>query len=72
MLLAAVKPGLMIGPLLIFLILMDKLVIKNRPGHTGGGVCFYVHSRDHMSVCDDIVLDDNHSDSLFIEINLHI
>lgn len=23
-----------------------------------------------MSVCNDIVLDDNHSDSLFIEINL--
>lgn len=47
-----------------------KLIIKNRLGRTGGGVCLYVHSRYQINVCDDIVLDDNHSDSLFVEINL--
>ncbi len=46
-----------------------KLYHKNRLGRTGGGVCMYVNSRLQANVCDNLVLDDEYSDSLFININ---
>ena len=46
-----------------------KFYHKNRPGRTGGGVCIFVNSRLQANVCDNLVLDDEYSDSLFISIN---
>ena len=41
---------------------------RNRPGRTGGGVGLYIHSSVPVNVCNDLKIDDNHSDSLFIEV----
>ena len=42
---------------------------KDRPARKGGGVCMYVHSSLHVNVCDDLSINHNETDSLFIEIN---
>ena len=47
-----------------------KLLIKNRCGRPGGGVCLYISSALQVNVQDDIAITDNHSDSLFVEINI--
>ena len=44
------------------------LHLKNRPNRRGGGVCLYVKNSLHVKVCD-FDIDDDHSESLFIEIN---
>lgn len=44
-----------------------KLYHKDRFGRSGGGVCLYVRSNMHADVCD-LAVNDNHIDSLFIEI----
>ncbi|KAM9816277.1 uncharacterized protein ACBT44_010682 [Syngnathus typhle] len=46
-----------------------KLLTKNRCGRPGGGVCLYISSTYNVRICDDIVIADNHSDSLFVEIS---
>ena len=46
-----------------------NLLVKNRSFSSGGGVCLYVKSNLSVNICDDLVLDDGFSDSLFIEIN---
>ena len=42
---------------------------KNRQDRVGGGVCLYSHSSMHVNVRDDLTINDNHSESLFIEID---
>ena len=42
---------------------------KDRPARQGGGVCMYVHSSLHANVCDDLSINHNETDSLFVEIN---
>ena len=44
------------------------LLHRDRLGRTGGGACLYVHSSILANVCDDFKINDNHSDSLFIEL----
>ena len=44
------------------------LHLKNRPNRRGGGVCLYVKNSLFVKVCD-FDIDDDHSESLFIEIN---
>lgn len=46
-----------------------KLFTKNRCGRCGGGVCLYISSTYNVNICDDIVIADNHSDFLFVEIS---
>ncbi len=48
-----------------------NLHIKNRPNRTGGGVCLYVRSSLQVKICD-LDLEDDHSESLFIEINNNV
>ena len=45
-----------------------RLINKNRSDKIGGGVCFYVRSKLNAIVCEDLIIDDGLSDSLFIEI----
>lgn len=47
-----------------------KLYNRNRLGRPGGGVCLYVDSGHSVNICDDLIIEDGHSDSLFIEINV--
>lgn len=46
-----------------------NLIIKNRTGTVGGGVCLYINSKYGVNVCEDLTVNDGFSDSLFIEIN---
>lgn len=46
-----------------------NLMVKNRVHSIGGGVCLYVNSKYTANVCEDLSVNDGHSDSLFIEIN---
>ena len=45
-----------------------RLINKTRSDQIGGGVCFYVRSKLNAIVCEDLIIDDGLSDSLFIEI----
>lgn len=44
---------------------------KNRPERIGEGVCLHVHSSMHVKLCHDLVINDNCTDSLFIEVNIN-
>lgn len=46
-----------------------SLYHKNRTDRNCGGVCLYVHSSTQANICDDLVINDSHTNSLFIEIN---
>lgn len=46
------------------------LYYKNRPDRRGG-VCLYVHSSMHVKVRDDLVINDNCTDSLFVEVKIN-
>ena len=48
-----------------------KLYNSNRLGRPVGGVCLYVHSGHSVNICDDIIIEDGHTDFLFIEININ-
>lgn len=48
-----------------------KLYYKNRLGRMGGGVCLYVKSRFQANVCDNLALDDEQTDSLFVDISIN-
>lgn len=48
-----------------------KLYYKNRFGRMGGGVCLYVKSRFQANVCDNLALDDEQTDSLFVDISIN-
>ena len=39
---------------------------KDRPNRVGGGACLFVHSSLHANVCDDLFIDYNPIDSIFI------
>lgn len=40
----------------------------NRQGRIGGGVCLYVNSHYSVKECHDLTVDDDHTDSLFLEV----
>ena len=47
-----------------------KLYNKNRLGRPGGGVCLYAASELSVTIRDDLIIEDGHSDSLFMEIDM--
>ncbi len=44
---------------------------RNRLGKTGGEVFLFVDSLHSVNICDDFIISNGHSDSLFIEINVN-
>lgn len=48
-----------------------KLYNRKRLDRTGGGVCLYIDSGHTVNICDDLIIEDGHTDSLFIEINVN-
>ena len=47
-----------------------KLYNKNRLGRPGGRVCLYAASELSVTIRDDLIIEDGHSDSLFMEIDI--
>ena len=47
-----------------------NLYHNDRQGQVGGGVCLYVKSELHVTICDNITIDDDHTESVFIKIDL--
>lgn len=55
------------GHVWIFLILTG-MYSKNRQGRPGGGVCLYVKSHFLVNICENVIIEDDQSDSLFAEV----
>lgn len=44
---------------------------KNRLNRSGGGVCLYINSNLTATICEDLAIGDDHSDSLFLQLTLN-
>ncbi len=50
---------------------MVTLYLIDRLNRSGGGVCLYINSDLSAVICEDLVIGDGHSDSLFLQITLN-